>query len=139
MKTFTRGENDPALCVLTAINAKRVSGASLEFCSRRDDSAQPGTIRPFTDQSDLFRVFELPRRRAANGSLMHSWSYGIRLGEKAAGGWPNCVSDLQQPRLPPVLRKINWRELFQFSQAPKQLGLPTSLNTDAKLGWSVYT
>ena len=64
---------------------------------------------------------------------------GIRLGDKASGAWSNRVSDLKQPKLPPVLRKINWRELFQFSQAPNQLGLPTFLNTDAKLGWSVYT
>ena len=71
--------------------------------------------------------------------IAHSWSSGIRLGEKASGFWANCVSDLEQPKLPPVLRKINWRELVQISQAPNQLGLPTSLNTDSKLGWSVYT
>ena len=70
---------------------------------------------------------------------MHSWSYGIRLGKKASGAWANYVSDVVQPKLPPVLRKINWRELVQISQAPNQLGLPTSLNTDSKLGWSVYS
>ena len=70
---------------------------------------------------------------------MHSWSYGIRLGEKASGAWANYVSDVMQPKLPPVLRKINWRELVQISQAPNQLGLPTSLNTDSKLGRSVYS
>ena len=138
-KTFTRGEGDPAVCVLNAIKAKRVSGASLEFCTWKDDSTHPEVIHPFSDQNDLFRVYELPQRRAAHGPLVHSWSYGIRLGDKASGAWSNCVSDLKQPKLPPVLRKINWRELFQFLQAPNKLGLPTSWNTDAQLGWSVFT
>ena len=32
-KTFTRGENGPAMCVLKAINAKRVRGESLDPCT----------------------------------------------------------------------------------------------------------
>ena len=106
-QTFKRGDNDPATCVLEAIKAKRVSGASLTFCTWKDDSTHPEVIRPFSDHNDIFRVFELPKRRAACGPLVHSWSYGIRLGGKASGAWANCVSDLKQPKLPPVLRKIN--------------------------------
>ena len=95
------------MCVLKAINAKRVPGDLLDFCTWNDNSLQPEIIRPFTDQSDLFHVFELPKRRAVDGSVMHLWSYGIRLGEKASGAWSNRDSDKQKPRLPPVLRKIN--------------------------------
>ena len=38
-----------------------------------------------------------------------------------------------------MLRKINWRELVQILRAPNQLGLPSSTNTDSKLGWAVYS
>ena len=138
-QTFKRGDNDPATCVLQAINAKRVSGASLTFCSWKDDSTHPEGICPFSDSNDIFHVYELPKRRAALGSRVHSWSFGVRLGKKASGAWANYVSDDLQPQLPPVFRKINWRELVQISQAPNPLGLPTSLNTDSKLGWSAYS
>ena len=60
-------------------------------------------------------------------------------GRKGLWAWSNRVSGKQQQRLPTVLRKINWRELVQILHAPNQLGLPTSMNTDSKLGWSVYT
>ena len=136
-KSFTRGEHDPAMCVLTAIGAKRAPGESLEFCTWNDNSSQPEIFHPFSDQNGLFHVLELPPRRAANGPDLNQWSLGIRLGEKSSGAWPNLVSDKKQPRLPPVLRKINWRELVQILRAPNQLGFPTSTNTDSKLGWSV--
>ena len=70
MKSLTRGENDPAMCVLRAIDAERVSGASLEFCLRGDFSTHPEIIRPFSDQNDIFHSFELPPRRAAQGSSL---------------------------------------------------------------------
>ena len=123
------------MCVLTSIGAKRVPGESLEFCTWNDNSSQPEISRPFSDQNDLFHVFELPPRRVANGPDLHQWSLGIRLGERASGAWPNLISDRKQPRPPPVLRKINWRELVQILRAPNQLGLTTSTNTDSKLGW----
>ena len=47
--------------------------------------------------------------------------------------------DKTQPLPPPVLRKINWRELVQILKAPYQLGLPTPTNTDSELGWAVYS
>ena len=106
---------------------------------RKDDSVRPEPIYPFSDSNDIFRVYELPKRTAASGCRVHSWAYGIRLGPKASGAWANYVSDVTQPKLPPVLRKINWRELVTILQTPNQIGLPTSLNTDSQLGWSVYS
>ena len=53
-QTFKRGVNDPATCVLEAITAKRVSGASLTFCTWKDDSTHPEVIRPFSDSNDAF-------------------------------------------------------------------------------------
>ena len=70
-KSFTRGENDPAMCVLNAIGAKRVRGESLDFSTWNDNSTQPEISHPFSDQNDLFHVFELPQRRAVNGPDMH--------------------------------------------------------------------
>ena len=101
---------------MEAINAKKVSGASLPFCSWKDDSARPEIIYPFSDSNDIFRVYELPKRTAASGRRVHSRAYGIRLGPKASGAWANYVSDVTQPGLPPVLRKINRRELVAISQ-----------------------
>ena len=83
--TFKRGGSDPAMCVQRAINAERVPGASVEFCSWNDNSTQPAIFCRFTDQKDIFHVSKLPQRRAAAGRLLHSWSYGIRLGDGASG------------------------------------------------------
>ena len=52
--TFTRGENDPALCVLRALNAERVAGSTLEFCSWNDSSARPTFLFPFSDNVEIF-------------------------------------------------------------------------------------
>ena len=109
-------------CVLRALNAERVAGSTLEFCTWNDSSTSPTIFFPFSDNDGIFRVFKLPQRRAAEGRLFHDWSYGIRLGDKASGAWANCVSDLTQPKLPPVLRKINWRELVQFFAGPQPVG-----------------
>ena len=94
-------------------------------------------LNRFRNFLNHLHVFELPKRRAVEGSEKHLWPYGIRLGPKASGAWSNLVSDKKQPRLPPRLRKVNWRELMQILRAPNQLGLPTSVNTDGKLGWSL--
>ena len=53
-KTFTRGENDPAICVLEAL--KKVSGASLAFCSWKDDSVRPEIIYPSSDSNDIYHA-----------------------------------------------------------------------------------
>ena len=53
-QTFKRGVNDPATCVLEAITARRDSGASLTFCTWKDDSTHPEVIRPFSDSNDAF-------------------------------------------------------------------------------------
>ena len=138
-KSFTRGENDPAVSVLNAVGAQRVSADTLEFVTWSERVQQPQIFCPFSDASDLFRAYALPLRRAAPGRDLHKWSLGIRLGEKASGAWANQVIDKIQPLPPPVLRKIDWRELVQILRAPNQLGLPSSSNTDSKLGWAVYS
>ena len=56
----------------------------------------------------------------------------------ASGHWSNLVEAKGQPRLPALLRKINWRELLRILQAHLQIGLPTSVNTDGQLGWALY-
>ena len=48
------------------------------------------------------------------------------------------VEGSKQPPLPPALRKVNWKELLQISQASQQVGLPCSVNADASLGWPLY-
>ena len=140
-KTFTRGEEDPAVCVLNAIGARRVGADALEFLTWNEHVEQPEIFYPFSDESDLFHVYELPARRVAPGKDLHNWSLGIRLGEKTSGARANKVMDKTQPPppLPPVFRKINWRELVQILKAPFQLGLPSSTNADSKLGWAVYS
>ena len=95
-------------------------------------------IRPFSDKDDIFHVYQLPLRRVAQGSSKHMWSFGARVGPMASGAWSNLVEDKQQPCLPPLLRKVNWRELLHILQASLQIGLPTSVNTDGKLGWALY-
>ena len=83
-------------------------------------------------------MFKLPPRRVVAGRTKHQWSYGTRLGPKATGCWSNLVEDAQQPTLPPLLRKVNWRELLHILEVSNQVGLPTSVNTDGKLGWALY-
>ena len=138
-KTFTRGENDPAVSVLNAVGAQRVSADALEFVTWNEIAQQAQIFFPFSDSSDLFHAYALPTRRAAPGKDLHQWSFGLRLGEKASGAWANQIVDKKQPNPPPVLRKIDWRELVQILKAPHQLGLPASSNTDSKLGWAVYS
>ena len=138
-KTFTRGENDPVVSVLNAVGAQRVSADALEFVTWNEQIHRPQIFCPFSDASDLFHVYSLPPRRVAPGRDLHEWSLGIRLGERASGAWANEVTDKEQPLPPPVLRKIDWRELLQILRASQQLGLPSSSNTDSKLGWAVYS
>ena len=110
------------MCVLNAIGAQRVRADNLEFLTWNENVQQPEIFYPFSDESDLFHVYALPARRVAPGRDLHNWSLGIRLGEKASGAWANKVTDKTQPIPPPVLRKINWRELVQILRAPNQTG-----------------
>ena len=138
-KSFTRGDNDPAVSVLNAVGAQRVSADTMEFVTWNEAAQRPQIFFPFSEASDLFHVYALPPRRAAPGNKLHQWSFGLRLGLKASGAWSNQIIDTQQPNPPPVLRKIDWRELVQILKAPNQLGLPASSNSDSKLGWAVYS
>ena len=137
-KVFTRGDDDPATLALAASGARRVPAESIEMCTLPEATQTLELIRPFSEKDDLFHVYELPLRRVAQGSLKHEWPSGARLGLTASGAWSNRVTDQQQPRLPPLLRKVNWRELLHILQASLQIGLPTSVNTDGKLGWALY-
>ena len=138
-KVFKRGDGDPAMSIVSALEFKRVRADTLSFLTWNEQLQQPAPFCPFANDAELFHVFELPKRRVAPGKDLHGWSLGIRLGEKASGAWANQVTDKVQPLPPPVLRKINWRELMEILRAPKQLGLPASTNTDSKLGWAVYS
>ena len=71
--TFSRGGNGPAICVLRAINAERVAGSTLEFCTWNDSSTRPTICFPFSGNDEIFRVFKLPQRRATEGRLFHDW------------------------------------------------------------------
>ena len=138
-RVFTRGENDPATCALTEIGSERVQAESTEVCTWDAARQKLEIIKPFSNTDDIFRVYELPMRRVAVGSTKHMWPFGTRLGPMASGHWPNLVEYENQPRLPPLLRKINWRELMHILQAHLQIGLPTSVNTDGKLVWALST
>ena len=48
-KTFTRGEHDPAGCVLNAIGAQRVRADTFEFGTWSEKVQQPGIFYPFSD------------------------------------------------------------------------------------------
>ena len=48
------------------------------------------------------------------------------------------VEGKDQPPLPPLLRKVNRRELLRIAQARRQIGLPTSIDAEASLGWALY-
>ena len=56
-KIFTRGEDDPAVCVLNAIGAQRVRADTLEFLTWSEKVLQPEIFYPFSDETDLFRVY----------------------------------------------------------------------------------
>ena len=138
-KNFKRGENDPAVSALKAIGASRVRADTLSFLTWNERTQLPDTFFPFSDKDEWFHAYKLPKRRVAPGKDLHDWSLGIRLGEKASGAWANQVTDKTQPLPPPVLRKIDWRELLDILRASRQLGLPASTNTDGALGWAVYS
>ena len=48
-KTFTRGEHDPAVCVLNAIGAQRVRVDTFEFCTWSEKVQQPEIFYPLSD------------------------------------------------------------------------------------------
>ena len=137
-RVFTRGLGDPATLASAAIGAGRVPAETAEMCTWDDVKQQLAVIRPFTDKEEISHVFKLPPRRVVVGSTKHQWPCGTRLGPTATGCWSNWVEDKQQPTLPPLLRKVNWREILRILQAGSQIGLPTSVNTDEKLGWALY-
>ena len=137
-RVFTRGQNDPAAVALAAVGAVRAPADSIEMCTWDSVKMQLAAIRPFKEKEEISHVFKLPPRRVVEGRTKHQWSYGTRLGPKATGCWSNLVEDAQQPTLPPLLRKVNWRELLHILEANNQVGLPTSVNTDGKLGWALY-
>ena len=108
------------------------------MCTWNETQQRIDIAMPFKSRPELFRAYELPPRRVAEGAANHSWSYGTRLGPLATGKWSNLAEGSTQPPLPPDLRKTNWRELLQILQASQQIGLPCSVNADASLGWSLY-
>ena len=123
-RLFTRGENDPAARVIEAIGATRVPAESIEMCARNVIRQTLEIIRPFANEDDIFHVHKLPDRRSAVGASKHVWPYGALLGPMASGRRSNLVEGRVQPPLPPLLRKLNWREFLQIAQAHLQIGLP---------------
>ena len=121
-----------------AIGAERAQGESIEMCTWDAIKQKLAVIRPFSDKDDIFYVYKLPARRVVVGSTKHTWAFGARWGPMATGCWPNWVEDKQQPKSPPLPRKVNWRDLLRILQASNQIGLPTSVKTDGKLGWASY-
>ena len=119
---------------LDAIGAVRAPADTIGMCAWDSVKQQLAVIRHFKEKEGISHLFKLPPRRVVTGSKKHQWSFGTRLGPKATGCWPNWVEDAQQPTLPPLLRRANWREPLHISQAGNQVGLPTSVKTDGKLG-----
>ena len=77
-----------------------------------------------------FAVCELKRRNVRSHPIAHC-QWGVRLGPNADGAPPHPPVDAScgQKYLPP--------ELLTFLQNPDQVGYPETLNTDARLGFSV--
>ena len=136
--TFLRGQKDPATLALEAVGAKRVPNERIYMCARDDSRDELDAVFPFANDKHHFHIFEMPLRRAAYGPPFHGWAFGARLGPKAVGAWRNRAEGAVQPTLPPALRTANYHELLMILEAPNQVGLPCSVNTEAPLGWAVF-
>ena len=136
--TFLRGHDDPATLALKAVGAARVPNETVFMCTRDDSRDELDAVSPFANDKHHFHIFEMPQRRAAYGPPFHGWAFGARLGPKAVGTWGNRAEGAVQPTLPPALRHVNYHELLMILEAPNQVGLPCSINTEAPLGWAVF-
>ena len=59
---FTRGENDPATCALTALGAERVLAESIEMRTWDAIRQKLAITRPFSNAGHIFHVYKLPMR-----------------------------------------------------------------------------
>ena len=131
---FARGQDGPATLVLKAVGAERVSNETVFMRTWRVPRDALDVVFPFALDVCHSHICAIPEQRVADGSAFHCWAFGARLGPWAVGTSSNQVQGVAQPKLSPSLRKINYRELLMILEAPRQAGLPCSINTDAPLG-----
>ena len=81
-----------------------------------------------------YRVWKIERRRAR--SCSHDWQVALRIGDPPSGVFTKNLTKKNQT--PPGIRKTNFREVIAFSQAPNQIGVPATQNTDSNLGYAFY-
>ena len=117
---FKREDQEPAILALEAIGAKRVPVAGIQTCTWNGDLHRMDITLPFKSRPELFRAYELPTRRAADGAAIHSWSYGMRLGPRATRQRSNLVEGSKQSHcLRPCARPIGESRCKSFSPRDK--------------------
>ena len=90
-RPFNRGDQDPATLALEAIGAQQVPAEGIQTCTWNEEQRRIDITLPFKSRPELFRAYERPTRRVADGAAIHSWLYGTRLGPRAAGQLGNLV------------------------------------------------
>ena len=124
---FVRDGTDPVMRALLEVKAEEVPQEAFRMCD--------GTLGLDTPLKGTgYRVWALPERTACPRS--HEWSVGLRIGIPPSGTRIHDILSVSQT--PPGLRKANFREALSFLQAPRQMGIPATQNTDANLGFAFY-
>ena len=78
-------------------------------------------------------VWDLPERRLT-AVRPRKWLVAARLGPQA--GWDATKYALRVGETPPAVRRPSLCEAINFSRAPRQIGAPAAMNTDASFGFS---
>ena len=93
------------------------------------ESRTPIGARELAARGPSLKLRKIAARPVKAGQ--HTWRIGIRLGPLATDGGANSM----QP-YPPALHKVGVRVILDVLSAPGQVGYPSSMNTDACLGYS---
>ena len=90
-----------------------------------------------TMEDKPYTIYRLqPRERCDHPIGTGPWAF--RVGPEASGELAQYIQGIPE-RIPPGVRKASARELLQVLENPNQKGYPGTVNTDAILGFGVYT
>ena len=121
LRVFARCPNDPVFAALEARGAARVPPRKLRMLNGVRDLDAPL-------EGVAFEVQKIAPRVAGDGQ--RAWRFGVRRGPFASGQSANSMLSPQ-----PDLRRLGVCEILDVLSAPGQVGYPTSMNTDAGLGF----
>ena len=126
-----RGEDqDPLSIALCDAHASKVPNSEWATMDVNGKLVPTMEGRPYT----IFRL--LHRERCGRPIAGGPWAF--RVGPEASGALAQYVQGTPD-RLPPGVRKASLRELLQVLENPNQKGYPGTVNSDAVLGFGVYT